>query len=80
MKKENIRIVRLRLNPERNIWDKQILGWLATIPLGYRAKAMKEALIKVITKDQTLSRTAPLKQDTPELNLQLDTLFKDMEP
>lgn len=80
MKENKIHILRLRLNPERNIWDKQILSWLATIPLGYRAKAMKEALIKVIAKDQTLSRNAPLTQDRSELNLQLDTLFKDAEP
>lgn len=73
-------ILRLRLNPERNIWDKQILGWLVTIPLDYHAKAMKEALIKVIAKDQTLNRNAPLKQDRSELNLQLDGLFEDAGP
>jgi len=76
MSDKKIQILRIRMNPERNIWDRQILEWLETLPLGYRTKSIKEALVGVINakKSRDIS-TISGGQAYSEIDQQIDTLF-----
>ncbi len=77
MSDKKIQTLRIRMNPERNIWDKQILDWLETLPLGYRTKSIKEALVGVINSKKSgdiSSRSGT--QVYSELDQQIDTLFE----
>lgn len=64
------------MNPERNIWDRQILDWLETLPLGYRTKSIKEALVGVINaKKSRNTNTISGDQASSDLDQKIDTLF-----
>jgi len=76
MSDKKIQILRIRMNPERNIWDRQILEWLETLPLGYRTKSIKEALVGVINaKNSRDIRTISGGQTYSKIDKQIDTLF-----
>jgi len=74
MSDKKIRIIRIRMNPERNIWDRQILDWLETLPLGYRTKSIKEALVGVINAKKAGNIRG--RHASSELDQQIDTLFE----
>jgi hypothetical protein len=75
MIQSKIRIIRLRLNPERNTWDKEISTWLDTIPLGYRAKAIKDILLKTIAEKRE-GEVASSSRGNPPAHEKLDQLFE----
>jgi len=80
MSDKKIQILRIRMNPERNIWDRQILDWLETLPLGYRTKSIKEVLVRHISKQR---RGKPdgesLQHESPYIQEKLGSLFKQTE-
>ncbi len=80
MSDKKIQILRLRMNPERNIWDRQILDWLETLPLGYRTKSIKEVLVRHISKQRRgESDGESFRQESPYIQEKLGTLFKQTE-
>jgi len=81
MSDKKIQILRLRMNPERNTWDRQILDWLKTLSLGYRTKSIKEVLVRHISKQ---GRGEPsgetfFRQESPYIQEKLGSLFKETE-
>ena len=80
MSDKKIQTLRIRMNPERNIWDRQILDWLETLPLGYRTKSIKEVLVGHISRQR---REEPgggsFRQESPYIQEKLGSLFNQTE-
>ncbi len=80
MSDKKIQIIRLRMNRERNIWDRQILEWLETLPLGYRTKSIKEVRVRHISKQGRGELGGEsFRQESPYIEKKLGSLFKETE-
>ncbi len=75
MKRNAVQILRIRLNPERNHWDRAIVDWLKTLPFGYRSKILKETIVRALGKDGSADTVpAPVKK-APDIQSRLRQMF-----
>ena len=75
MKRNTEQTLRIRLNPERNVWDRAIVDWLKTLSSGYRSKILKETIVRALGKDTAMrSNPSPIER-SPDVQSKLGRMF-----
>ena len=75
MKRNTEQTLRIRLNPERNQWDRAIVDWLKTLPSGYRSKILKETIVRALGKNGSADTVPAPPSKEPYIQSKLGKMF-----